>query len=52
MFNIQKMYSMRGVKSEGMVLAATGSDGKVELLNPPAGSQPGDRVYFETFEEG
>jgi aminoacyl tRNA synthase complex-interacting multifunctional protein 1 len=43
---------MRGVKSEGMVLAATGVDGKVELLAPPSGSKPGDKVIFETFTEG
>ncbi|KAI3639616.1 hypothetical protein MIR68_002310 [Amoeboaphelidium protococcarum] len=44
-----KPASMRGVKSEGMVLCATGSDGKVELLNPPADSTPGDVCYFEGF---
>lgn len=47
-----KPASMRGVKSEGMVLCATGPDGKVELLKPPENSQPGDRVYFDGFQEG
>lgn len=51
-----KPASMRGVKSFAMVLAATSPDGKegmgsVELVAPPEGSKPGDRVFFEGFEE-
>ncbi|KAK4333748.1 tRNA-aminoacylation cofactor ARC1 [Rhodotorula toruloides] len=49
-----KPASMRGVKSFAMVLCATSPDGKdggVEFVNPPAGSQPGDRVYFEGFAD-
>ncbi|GAA5836105.1 hypothetical protein JCM3766R1_001967 [Sporobolomyces carnicolor] len=49
-----KPVAMRGVKSFAMVLCATSSDGKdggVEFVNPPAGSQPGDRVFFEGFED-
>lgn len=49
-----KPASMRGVKSFAMVLCATSPDGKdggVEFVLPPAGSQPGDRVYFEGFED-
>jgi aminoacyl tRNA synthase complex-interacting multifunctional protein 1 len=51
-----KPASMRGVKSFAMVLAATSADGKegmgsVELVSPPEGSKPGDRVYFEGFED-
>ncbi|KIJ64439.1 hypothetical protein HYDPIDRAFT_111763 [Hydnomerulius pinastri MD-312] len=45
-----KPASMRGVKSFAMVLAATSKDGKdggVELIQPPPGSKPGERVYFE-----
>jgi len=45
-----KPANMRGVKSFAMVLAATskeGKDGGVELIQPPANSKPGDRVYFE-----
>lgn len=50
-----KPASMRGIKSFAMVLAATSPDGKegmgsVELVAPPEGSVPGDRVYFEGFE--
>jgi len=45
-----KPANMRGVKSFAMVLCATSKDGKeagIELIQPPAGSKPGDRVYFE-----
>lgn len=48
-----KPASMRGIKSEGMVLCATAPDGsKVELLSPADTSKvkPGDRVYFEGLE--
>ncbi|KAI6044794.1 hypothetical protein EDC04DRAFT_2639807 [Pisolithus marmoratus] len=52
-----KPASMRGVKSFAMVLAATSKDGKeggVELIQPPPGAKPGDRVYFEgpEYENG
>ncbi|GAA5984318.1 hypothetical protein JCM11641_006179 [Rhodosporidiobolus odoratus] len=49
-----KPASMRGVKSFAMVLCATSPDGKdggVEFVDPPAGSVPGDRVYFEGFAD-
>lgn len=45
-----KPANMRGVKSFAMVLCATskeGKDGGIELIQPPANSKPGDRVYFE-----
>ncbi|KAI0699115.1 hypothetical protein BC835DRAFT_1332404 [Cytidiella melzeri] len=45
-----KPANMRGVKSFAMVLCATSKDGKeagIELIQPPADSKPGDRVYFE-----
>ncbi|KAG0703806.1 hypothetical protein DFH29DRAFT_998243 [Suillus ampliporus] len=48
-----KPANMRGVKSFAMVLAATSKDGKdggVELIQPPPGSKPGERVYFEGSE--
>lgn len=35
------------------IIQATHKDGKdagIELVQPPAGSQPGDRVYFEGTE--
>ncbi|KAK9762369.1 G4 quadruplex nucleic acid binding protein [Basidiobolus ranarum] len=48
-----KPANMRGIKSHAMVLAATSADGNtVELVTPPAGSKPGDRVYFEDFQDG
>ncbi|KAF2492004.1 nucleic acid-binding protein [Lophium mytilinum] len=53
-----KPVTMRGIKSAAMVLAASprvaeGEDshkGPVELVNPPADSKAGDRVYFEGWE--
>ncbi|XP_006462670.1 hypothetical protein AGABI2DRAFT_193777 [Agaricus bisporus var. bisporus H97] len=48
-----KPANMRGVKSFAMVLAATSKDGKdagIELVQPPLGSKPGERVYFEGAE--
>ncbi|KAF8964226.1 hypothetical protein BDZ97DRAFT_1660529 [Flammula alnicola] len=45
-----KPANMRGVKSFAMVLCATSKEGKeggIELIQPPAGSKPGDRIYFE-----
>ncbi|KNZ81265.1 hypothetical protein J132_02036 [Termitomyces sp. J132] len=45
-----KPANMRGVKSFAMVLCATSKDGKeggIELVRPPEGAKPGDRVYFE-----
>lgn len=48
-----KPANMRGVKSEGMLLAAskTNMDGNrvVVPLDPPAESKPGDRVFVEGF---
>ncbi|TFY57644.1 hypothetical protein EVG20_g8462 [Dentipellis fragilis] len=49
-----KPANMRGIKSFAMVLAATSKDGKeagIELVQPPANSKPGERVYFEEFED-
>jgi len=46
-----KPVGMRGIKSHAMVLCACNADHtKVELLVPPEGSQPGDKVYFEGFD--
>ncbi|KAF8645265.1 hypothetical protein AX16_008089 [Volvariella volvacea WC 439] len=45
-----KPANMRGVKSFAMVLCATSKEGKeggIELIQPPPGSKPGERVYFE-----
>lgn len=45
-----KPVNMRGVKSCAMVLCANNADdGKIEFVNPPAGSQPGDKVFFEGY---
>ncbi|KAI5479156.1 tRNA binding protein [Pseudohyphozyma bogoriensis] len=49
-----KPANMRGVKSFAMVLCASskeGKDGGIEFVDPPAGSLPGDRVFFEGFED-
>jgi aminoacyl tRNA synthase complex-interacting multifunctional protein 1 len=55
-----KPVTMRGIKSAAMVLAASprvaeGEDshaGPVELVNPPADAQAGERVFFEGWSEG
>ena len=39
-----KPAKLRGVLSEAMVLCASTPE-KVELMNPPAGAQPGDRYF-------
>lgn len=42
-----KPRNMRGVKSNGMLMAASdASHENVELLHPPHGSIPGDRIWF------
>lgn len=40
---------MRGVLSEAMVMCASTPE-KVELIVPPEGSIPGDRITFEGYE--
>jgi aminoacyl tRNA synthase complex-interacting multifunctional protein 1 len=54
-----KPVKMRGILSSAMVLAASprlkegetdDHKGPVELVNPPEGSEAGDRVYFEGWE--
>jgi aminoacyl tRNA synthase complex-interacting multifunctional protein 1 len=54
-----KPVTMRGIKSSAMVLAASprpkeGEDahhgGPVELVNPPADAEAGERVFFEGWE--
>ncbi|KAJ2082965.1 G4 quadruplex nucleic acid binding protein [Coemansia sp. RSA 988] len=48
-----KPAKMRGVMSHAMVLCATSPDGAtVEFVEPPKGSKPGDRVYFDGFDDG
>ncbi|KAI3801772.1 hypothetical protein L1987_29886 [Smallanthus sonchifolius] len=47
-----KPRNMRGVKSSGMLMAASdASHENVELLEPPVGSVPGDRIWFGTEDE-
>ena len=42
------IYRMRGVLSEAMVMCASTPE-KVEILDPPTGSVPGDRVIVEGY---
>ncbi|XP_069097324.1 aminoacyl tRNA synthase complex-interacting multifunctional protein 1 isoform X1 [Pleurodeles waltl] len=43
-----KPAKMRGVVSQAMVMCASSPD-KVEILDPPSGSVPGDRITFNAF---
>jgi len=45
-----KASKILGFSSNGMVLAAKGDDGKTELVEPPEGSEIGERVYIEGLE--
>ncbi|TRY66643.1 hypothetical protein DNTS_007984 [Danionella cerebrum] len=49
-----KPQKMRGIESQAMLLCASieGEPRKVEPLDPPEGSAPGDRVYTEGYESG
>ncbi|XP_059900216.1 tyrosine--tRNA ligase, cytoplasmic isoform X1 [Gadus macrocephalus] len=49
-----KPQKMRGIESQAMVLCATieGEPRRVEPLDPPEGSSPGDRVFVEGYETG
>lgn len=45
-----KPVKMRGIASQGMVMcSATEDNSKFEILDPPDGSVPGDRVSFEGY---
>lgn len=47
-----KPRNMRGVKSNGMLLAASDdAHENVELLEPPQGSVPGERIWFGSQED-
>ena len=39
---------MRGVVSAAMVMCACASE-KTEIIDPPAGAVPGERVVFEGY---
>lgn len=43
-----KPAKMRGVVSQAMVMCASSPE-KVEILAPPHGSVPGDRIVFDAF---
>lgn len=43
-----KPAKMRGVVSQAMVMCASSPD-RVEILDPPPGAQPGDKVTFQNF---
>lgn len=43
-----KPAKMRGILSQAMVMCASSPD-KVELLDPPQGAVPGDRVSCEGY---
>uniref|UniRef100_A0A667XL28 Aminoacyl tRNA synthetase complex interacting multifunctional protein 1a n=1 Tax=Myripristis murdjan TaxID=586833 RepID=A0A667XL28_9TELE len=43
-----KPAKMRGVVSQAMVMCASSPD-KVEILDPPSGAMPGERVTFQGF---
>lgn len=46
-----KPVTMRGIKSSAMVLCASNKeDGIVEFVIPPAGSKPGDKIFFEGYD--
>jgi len=48
-----KPAKMRGVESFGMLLCASVDDPKqVEPLDPPAGCEPGDKIFVEGYEIG
>ncbi|XP_026144945.1 tyrosine--tRNA ligase, cytoplasmic [Carassius auratus] len=49
-----KPQKMRGIESQAMLLCASieGEPRRVEPLDPPEGSAPGDRVYVEGYESG
>jgi len=44
-----KPAKMRGITSEAMVMCASTPD-KVEVLVPPPGSKPGERIVFDGYE--
>ncbi|KAG5842316.1 hypothetical protein ANANG_G00176330 [Anguilla anguilla] len=49
-----KPQKMRGVESQAMLLCASveGEPRRVEPLDPPEGSSPGERVFVEGYEAG
>eukprot|EP01062_Namystynia_karyoxenos_P033705 TRINITY_DN24771_c0_g1_i1.p1 TRINITY_DN24771_c0_g1~~TRINITY_DN24771_c0_g1_i1.p1 ORF type:complete len:476 (+),score=174.05 TRINITY_DN24771_c0_g1_i1:110-1429(+) len=47
-----KPVKMRGIASNGMVMCSETNDGSAcDLLAPPAGAQPGDRITLRKYEQ-
>lgn len=51
-----KPVTMRGIKSCAMVLCASRENEdpaskEVEFVNPPKGAKPGDKIFFETYDQ-
>ena len=46
-----KEAKLGGVPSNGMVLCASGADGTVAFVEPPAGAAPGERIVVEGMME-
>ena len=46
-----KEAKLGGVPSNGMVLCASGDDGTVAFVEPPAGAAPGERIVVEGMME-
>ncbi len=47
-----KPAKLKGVESRGMVLCSSSAEDGVEPLSAPEGSEPGDRVFVEGYEDG
>lgn len=43
-----KPVTIRGVVSQAMIMCAASSD-NVEILDPPSGAVPGDKIGFEKY---
>jgi len=46
-----KATTLRGALSEGMVIAAIGANDTVELVTPPNGAHPGERIKFAGYPD-
>ena len=46
-----KAAKLGGVPSNGMVLCASGAEGTVAFVEPPAGAAPGERIVVEGIME-
>ena len=48
MCNLKPM-KVRGIDSQAMIMCAIDDDGREEIIDPPQGSVPGDRITFDGF---